>query len=314
MILFDVRQAYNKHKLKRLGSAQMPLAEARPAVIPDRAEFCGTSVGYSIRESAIPIDEIPVLIVKGFGGTAVAYEPLRDALADQGKHAINSGTPRSLPLREELNPGNFLHPHRLASRSTAAILEDVHEKYAVEQFDIMVHSKGGRDIMWAAHHLPERIRTIIFVGSVGMGANTLPSFIPRVPQFLRQELPEAISAVGRTVGWRDVVEIGAHFAIRPHRTVGEILAIHSAKVDHRLPEIGALGIKTAVLELANDTLLPPATTRRDIKQQTDHHQTFSEGSAFHVAPITQPKQMAGAITSILEELHSVKSQSLKPSA
>ncbi len=287
-------KAYNK--------TNMALQVARPELQLAQAESPWGPVDYTTRPAAKPTDEVPIVIIKGFCGIPEAYQDFQDGLSDLGRHAVNPYVPRSLPLPHELHPGNLLHPHRLASYGTKAVMKDLHDNFGVEQFDLLVHSKGGRDVMWVANHLSEYIRSVIFMGSVGTGHNHLWDFPDRIVNFGRREIPAIAKFAWEKKSWRLLGSFVNHVAIRPHRTIGEVLTIHDANLRGRIQALGFLGVNTAVLEMANDTLIPPEDTDPKIIAEADLHETFETGKAIHAAPITQPREVANQVVKIFEQL------------
>lgn len=261
------------------------------------------TIKYNQFTTTAPEDEVPFFVVGGFAGIADAYSPLAESLATLGAETFVIDHGRSMPLRHELRFANMVNAHRLASQGIRAVLDDLYETHGIDQVDAVVHSKAGRDIMWAAHNMPERLRSITFVGSVGLGHN-MQQIIAGVPSFITEDGPSiARNIPDHLKNWRNAKGLLNYFLARPHRVVAEIAMIARADIRASLPWLGELGIKTAVLEFANDRLLSPEHTSANIRELTDYYRIFDAGSAGHGAPIEQSAIIAHELMTIRENLH-----------
>ncbi len=248
--------------------------------------------------------EAPFFVVSGFAGIAEAYGPMCETLAALGEEAYIIDPVRAQPWKHELRPGQIITAHRLASRGIRAALTDMRESHGVEQAHAIVHSKAGRDIMWTAHHMPEYLSSITFLGSVGLGHN-MSTIIAGVPSFIAEDVPSLARGIPQDARNLDnALDLVKYFVHRPHRVLAEIALIARADIRASLPLIQANGIKTAVVEFANDRLLPPEHTTRDIQELADYYGIFQGGPAGHGAPIDQAVALAHELITIRDTLTS----------
>lgn len=267
------------------------------------ANLFGEELPYTLEVPENVIDEVPLVIIKGYCGIPPAYKPLRRWTARYGKPAITYRTPRAQPWQREFHPLHALHPDRLHSQAAGAVIKDVHGRYGFDNFDGFLHSMGGWTGTGTAEHMPERFRTLVFAGSVGLNGHTLGSLGRRLPSYLWRDLLPSIGNVQLERDTRAFLHVLDYIFRNPLRTAREALGVSQCDIRERVRILGSLGIKTAGLQFGADGFFYPHEVASHAENVFDVFRVIEDRWATHEAPQTHPKEVAETTLSIIDELH-----------
>lgn len=270
------------------------------------ARIAGAEVRYTYELPQQVIDEVPLLIVPGYGGVKSAYQRLRQTVAAHGKPAVSFRPPRNQSMLGGLSPAHLLQPSKLQSQASWAVMRDIEMADGPGEFDLLAHSMGGQTAINAALHKPEHVRSIIFMASAGLDLHTLRDMRERGTNFLKEEL---FPNLGR-------LAMGHHPKIAPdtlhyifrnsRRTIQEGISVANCDIREKVKSLGGIGIKTAALQFPADRLFPLDGVVKHSSKLFDVFRVYSDPNAGHLTPQLDPVNVARANLSILEELHRSK--------
>lgn len=251
-------------------------------------------------------DEVPLLIEHGYIGIETGYRKLRGQIAQSGKPAVTLTPARVPSLGAALDPDYFLHPGALASRAAYGVLSDVQERYDHDVFDLAGHSMAGWTISALAKRHPGKIRSATYVASVGLEDHSTLSLARRLPDFAFHEVLPNLSALAGEHDPAVILEFLHYIWRNPYRTAVEGVGLSNCDNRPTIVEIGNAGVKTAILNFANDRLICNKTTQAEMEDKVDHCETHPDESLGHLAPNLQPEIVATRLTHIINKINAGK--------
>lgn len=249
-------------------------------------------------------DPTDLLIFSGYLGVEEAYEPLRHALALNGRKSGTVETVRRLHGTERFNLINYVSPELLHCKIGGAVIKKVLEQSEAEKVDIVGHSEGGWVASNIAAHLPERIRQLHLVASAGVDGHDLIKMIPRVYNFGRHEfISSAVELCENFTVSTFLNELYYVFA-DPLRTGAEGIAVANCNILRQLEYLGERGVQRAILDYLEDELFIHDDMQRRGSDVVDIFKTIPD--AGHLGPQTHPEETAKAIIESSAQLELIR--------
>lgn len=271
------------------------------------ARIGGATIRYTLEKPQATDDQIPLILVPGYGGIKPAYRELRKAVVSGGKAAVTFKPPRAQEKFAGLHPKHALHPERLLAQAVLGVSRDVimrnGEKDGYNQVDTAGHSMGGPAVVNAGLVAPKMFRSAILMGAAGLDGHTLRDMRERAPSVLREEVLPSLNQMRVKKDVRSVRNIVEYVARNPWRTLAEGLAVGSGDIRDKVSRIGELGIRTATQQYAQDRFFPEAGVREHSASRFDYYHVFPDPEAGHMAPQMQPEAVGEDLLDILAVLH-----------
>ncbi len=259
-------------------------------------------------------DEVPFLIIPGYGGIKPAYRRLRESLVQSGKPAITLRPLRCHSIAAATHPSYFLKPSALPSRAVYGIMNDLRISHGVDTFDLAGHSMGG----WVASRVAERhsdkVRSVSLVASAGLEDHSPTLLIKRLPKFFAKEfLPRM-----RQVAIEDELRFARdalHYVLRnPARTLAEGVAVAKCDIRPSLVRLGECGVRTAILNFSSDYLIQNKTTKSEVGHLVDHCETHERSDLGHLAPQVHPDLVASRLVEISRKINASEPRLVRPAS
>ncbi len=260
---------------------------------------------------ALEIDSIAI-IVPGLGGRKRTSRRLRNALAEAGVACISYE-----PVRDS-NAGiqeNLIDPHLLHAQTIDAILTDIRANKQLQSkipngnlIDyssslLLPHSMGAPPAVGYALDHSTSVDAIIFLQGIGFRSPTplkLGSSV--VKGGVKAVIQEGIPFISRDAICFSPINLARtalHYALRPDRTLGEVISCFSTNLEEPVRTLGALGVQTVYLKNSDDILVPdPSGLEGSVGHVVDIH------GLGHFAVQVYSQQTAEAIIKIYKDLAS----------
>lgn len=274
-----------------------------------KEEIAGATIPYSIAIPEKITNPHPAVIAHGYCTPYAAYEGLQHAMAANGQITGLYYSPRNQKNLAGLHTKHFVHPERLLSQAVWGIMRGViaqGDEIGLEsdKFQLTGHSMGGYSVVNAAINHPEFIDSLLLNQPVGIGNNTTMKLIMRLPTFMRRELIPAIIHEEEKIS--DPLKILLHslryVARNPYKTALEGINASSCNSRQKIADLGAIGIKTAVVVGLADTLISATDAATHSGQHVDIFAAYADARANHLYPITRPLETALSLQQILRAL------------
>lgn len=200
--------------------------------------------------------EIPVFISSGFTQGANTIEPIAVGLADKGDRRVifpdlPHGNLSSLEDRELWNESEYHHGKAMTIIKTL-------EETGVSKTDIVGHSEGCINIMFAAALYPEKFRNIVLVNPAGLiGKDSLPATAKRFIKNLRvsskqvkqDQVVAEISKYGK-------LERDSNFKKDLKQTYNSAKSITMTELEEIMAIVVSKGIKISIVHTEDDKIFP----------------------------------------------------------
>lgn len=265
------------------------------------AKIAGARINYTYELPEEVTDEVPLVILPGYGGAN--YANFRQAVAARGKPAVSYRPPRNQRLLAGLRPAHLADPARLQSQAAWGVVRDIADTLRHQQFDFSLHSRGGQTGTDLAIHKPDYVRSMIFVGSSGLDGHSIADMAARIPRFLSGELLPALPKFTMDDSPVNMLDCLHYFLRSPLRTMREGVSIANSDIRTKVATLGKLGIKTAALQFARDSFFPLESVEASSAHLFDVFMVYPDPNAGHMTPQLEPQRTANAHLAVLEELH-----------
>lgn len=248
----------------------------------------GAIVRYTTEQPPNTEDPTHALIVKGYGGSEVAYAKFRTELATYGNAVTTYRPPRTLGDQ---------NPERMQSKAAWAVAKELGKSNGTFETDLVTHSMGSWLGANIAEHKPHAIRNLIVMGGAGLTGHNIISLAPGALQLGMNVIRDVPRIRSLEYTRDDVIQAVRHVIINPLRSLGEMAAVSGCDIRETLPRLGALGVNVAVVQFEKDELF-----------ETNQVARYTEAAGLelvvipdlgHAAPITHPQEVAKAVDDVL---------------
>src|SRR3989344_3932655 len=204
-------------------------------------------------------DEVPILIIPGWGETPATHKDTLNTIANLGRRAIAIKVSRWGGVETQ-------DRYQQSEYNKARALIDTLNKKEIKTADIIAHSEGALSAIIAAEILaeerqPKRIRSIVFVEPVGLiGKDKLRDLIGRWSSMMGKDGVRFFKGSWKEKGnmSRAFIEAVKYASPNPSKTLAEGNTIAAADIYESLDHLRELGIKTSIIHAVDDTILPMA--------------------------------------------------------
>lgn len=196
-------------------------------------------------------DNIPVLLVEGWGETIETHKRSLETIFNANRRAIAVNFPRHGGTR-------LVGSAPEVEMKKATALEAAMLKTESKKLDIIAHSEGAISTIVAASTYPDKVRNIVFVDPAGLiGKDHFFKLGARFSLMLSKDAVKLIR--GRGPRKEMVVaanEATKYFAKNPVRAIREVNAISAADIYESLENLRQMGIGVSVIHGVDDTVFP----------------------------------------------------------
>lgn len=213
-------------------------------------------------------NDIPVLIIDGWGSTPAMWKENVRALTETGRRALGVNAPHGIEPSMTTPEGMGEIPEaelRRVSAFMAAL-----DAAGIQKTDAIAHSEGGIDALLSARMYPERFRNIVLVNPGGMIGPD--SFLNLSARFAYDTIKSHVNALREGTFMR-LLQVGKEVlpsALKaPVRATKEVSAIARTQTLGLLREIKERGVGIVVVNGVDDEVFPMHKMTKAIHEEKD---------------------------------------------
>lgn len=198
-------------------------------------------------------DQVPVILVSGWGGTPVTH---KDTL-----RVIHVNKRRAIALKFSRTGGEIQseknYPQSELNKAEALLA--VIDQKGLTKVDAIAHSEGAIVVVIAAEIAPEKFRNIVFVDPAGLIGKDNPSkLVARFGLMLAKDSLRSLNVLDFKMGnrLRAAREAVKYLAKNPVRSIQEASDISAADIYEILTFLKKSAIGVSIIHGVNDTIFP----------------------------------------------------------
>jgi len=250
-----------------------------------------------------PSEGTPILFAPGFAETLDTLEEISIAIAMEGRSVVALQSLRKMPDFVGMSP---LSP---AASAVMATIESIDAPVV----DAIAESAGAAAVLIAASQFPERFRRVILLNPAGFqGGENLDKVLERFNAHILRTTKDAIENPSeRSLLQRYLWEGPKWIAKNPKGALEDAVAISHMDLRPLLEEAQEAGVRIAILQGAEDLLMPAEVSKRSLEGSDDATiVTVPGGHAMHHA---KPAEFAHILVNLLKTLAEKGARSERPS-
>ncbi len=261
----------------------------------------GTIVCYDLLPESMK-NNIPVILVPGWGGTPEMYRDNIDSLVSMGRRMLSVDAPHGIDYDRSMMSSKAAKQIPDAQmRKIAAFIGALDEK-KILRVDAIGHSEGCIEIVFAVMLYPERFRNIVLVDPAGMIGEDDPRGL--AARFSQDSLLSYAKKArnGRITARmiRAIRAIAGSLSRDPIRAFREFLVMSHTRISTSLSSIRNEGIGIAIVVAADDTVFSNERIKRVVTKEMIDVYFVALGS--HSRFQLEPESYMTLIDLILTEL------------
>ena len=267
-------------------------------------------------------DEVPVLVLPGWGATMQSFIQGMEILAEKGRRSISLDHPRkggdiadsyNAEAEQWFKEKGIAYPDlpKEELRKANTIIGLLDQK-KLGKVDVIAHSEGAINVCIAAMLHPEKFtgRTIVLYSPAGLigkdsifrlqkGAGATKSRTETMSEFPITEAETQYLTATKNI-------TPDYMKANPLRAVKELWAISQAQIENMLRYLRAIGIKIVVIEGVDDTMFPMDKMQQNVKK--DFVDGFLSVRGGHMQIQVHPELFMSAAESMLAQPKEMKKE------
>lgn len=268
-----------------------------PTFKQDLHTHTGGAALSATREVPVVLDNPTDLMwVQGYLGPERLYQKISHEVTQHRRASTTMGRAGPQSPLALLHPKHFFKPATVTKQSPGAVL-----KLLGSQVDIAAHSMGGPISVETALRNPDRVRTLVLLGSAGLTGHGIPDLAARLPQAaneVRRNIPELI----QLYGYGTAMQMVQYFYGNPLRPIDEALYVARADIRGDLPRIRQAGTRVVVIAFDDDCFFDLDRMYEETKGKIDLFIPLDTDLAGHIAPLLRYKTVAKAVIDGINEV------------
>ncbi|MDO8507035.1 MAG: alpha/beta hydrolase [bacterium] len=243
------------------------------------------------------ISNIPVIVAGGWSETPKSLQDVGEEITSKGRRTILVEHARSGGKDKDQTD----YPPETQQRANTLLV--TLDKLNIDKADIIAHSEGALDAVFAAMQSPERFRSLILVAPAGMiGEDSIPALSARFSKKIvrgwtkdARENPKA--------AYRLNTGTPQYVAKNPVKAIREIKDISSITIEEALTDIKESGVNVSIIQSQSDQVFPSERINKNVVlgENVDRHASVVSEDAGHDDLIVHPERSTRAALQMIDQ-------------